>query len=853
MRHLPTGEMLASSSPDADALSAAEEEAIAAALRYRTVAIARDELETVLARARVGILHRRMDCSLLVVNEAYCALVGRRPDALDGLPFDEFTHPGDRERSARTYAEHLPGAQPFEIEKRYVRPDGSTVWCSVHVSFVLDRRGRPESTIVVASDITARRLTEQRLRESEEHYRYTVELNPQIGWNAAPDGAVVAVSPRWSEVTGIPREQALGERWLHALHPDDVVNTRTQWASAVTSGHPVDVEYRLMTVAKSFRWFRSRAAARTDATGRIVQWYGTLEDVHDRRLAQDDVRDSEARFRLATQAAGLGIWDYDVAGDRRKWSDEFKEMLGLPADTIPEVATALERVVPADRHLLLALVKAAQAGDSSTRFEVTLRIRRGSDGAERWMRTAGWSIHASSGRLTRILVTVRDITEERTAEDRIRWTATHDALTRIPNRAYFTEQLERAIARATPDSQLALVLLDLDRLKEINDTIGHDAGDALLKTFASRLDQAFAPSAMVGRLGGDEFAVLLEGIPRDELARRVGEGLEQLREVFEYDGHASETQATAGVSVYPVDGETAAELLKSADIALYVGKAGRRGELSIFESGMRGGMQRRASMLNVARMAVRDDLIVPFYQPKVSLEDGHIVGFEALLRWRHGTLGVQGPATIVAAFDDLRLAAALTDRMIDRVAIDLRRWLDLGIDPGPIALNLAPADFRHDRLVERVLEPLDRYGISPSWLDLEITETVLLERDTDKVAATLSVFHDLGMKIALDDFGTGYASLTHLKAFPVDVIKIDRSFISNACEHADDAAIVEAIIGLAQRLQIEVVAEGVERQEQATYLARLGCTYGQGYLFGQAVSAEVVTNLLIARNAVAQL
>ncbi|MEN2785060.1 EAL domain-containing protein [Sphingomonas qilianensis] len=844
MRHLLTKDAFAKRSTGRDSPAEGERERIAAVSRRRDLPMARDELETVLARARVGILHRALDGHVLVVNEAYCALVGRSAETLEYLPFEQFTYPADRESSIRIYGDHLATAQPFEIEKRYIRPDGSVVWCSVHVSFVVDAAGQPQSTIVIASDISARRTAEQELRESEEHLRHTVELNPQITWTASPAGAVLEVSARWCEVTGIPREHALGEYWVSALHPDDVAQVRAQWAISVASGLPIDIEYRLRTGAGSFRWFRARAAARTDAEGRVVRWYGTLEDVHDRRLAKDDLRESEARFRLAAQAAELGIWDYDAVSNEREWSDDFKTMLGLSADARPDVALALELVVPADRHLLTALVEAAQAGDSSTRFEVTLRIRRASDGAERWMRTAGWRMHASSGRLTRVLVTIRDVTEERNAQDHIRWTATHDALTGVANRAFFTDQLEQAIARATPGRQLALVLLDVDRLKEINDTIGHDAGDVLLETFARRLDRAFAPCAVTGRLGGDEFAVLLEGGLHEDLAQRVSAGLEVLGELVEYDGYACETQATAGLSLYPAHGATAAELLKSADIALYAGKAGRRGEVSVFEPVMRAGMQRRASMLNVARIAVRDDLVMPYYQPKIALSDGRVVGFEALLRWRHEALGVQGPDTIAAAFDDLRLAAALSDRMIDSVARDLRCWLDQGFDPGRVAINLSPADFRHDRLVERVLEPLKRHGVPPARIELEITETVLLGRDTDKVAATLAVFHDQGVTIALDDFGTGYASLTHLKMFPVDVIKIDRSFVARVCEQPHDAAIVEAIIGLAHRLQLEIVAEGVEREAQAEYLAALGCTYGQGYLFGRAVPADAIAKLL---------
>ncbi|WBH18074.1 putative bifunctional diguanylate cyclase/phosphodiesterase [Sphingomonas radiodurans] len=677
-----------------------------------------DGLEAVLSRARVGILHRDFDRHVLLVNNAFCAIVGRSPADLEGVPFEHFTHPDDLERSLKKYSDQLALAEPFEIEKRYIRPDGSFVWCNVHVSFVLDPDGCPLSTITIVSDITARREAETALRNSEE------------------------------------------------------------------------------------------------------------------------------RFRLAAQAAGLGIWDYDAVRNRREWSPEFKSMLGLRADVTPSVATALALVVPEDRPLLQALVDSAQAGDTSARFEVVLRVDRADDGARRWMRTDGWRIHAPSGQLERVLVTIRDVTDERTAEERIRWTASHDALTRIANRPFFTEQLEAAITRAKDGSQISLVLLDVDHLKEVNDTIGHDAGDVLLRVFAHRLKRAFGYKAVVGRLGGDEFAVLLEGVARDEVAMLVERALETLRQPFEHEGYACDTQATAGASVYPNDGTTAADLLKSADIALYVGKNGRRGELSMFEPVMRAGIQRRASMLNMARIAIRDELVVPFYQPKLSLETRRVVGFEALLRWRHAKLGIQGPDTIAPAFDDFGLALGLSDRMLECVARDLRRWLDDGIDPGRIAVNMSPAEFRHDQLVERVLEPFARWGVPYERIELEITETVLLDRDTDRVGAMLARFRDKGVTIALDDFGTGFASLTHLKTFPVDVLKIDKSFVTNLCDGTEDAAIVDSMIDLARRLKIDVVAEGIEGEEQARYLTAQGCGYAQGYLFGRPAPADTVPGLL---------
>jgi diguanylate cyclase (GGDEF)-like protein/PAS domain S-box-containing protein len=845
VRHIPAQTIYAGALAVVDRETAeGRDQTVSATMREILSSASRADLEAVLGRAPIGILHSGFDQQVLLVNDAYCTIVGRSAAELAGRPFEHFTHPDDVERSSSIFLEQLAKIEPYEIEKRYVRPDGTAIWCAVHVSFVLDDEGLPQSIITVASDITARHRAQEELRESEEHYRHTVELVHQVVWTANPSGSIVEVSSRWFEITGIAQEGALGERWLKVLHPDDVAPTRAAWRLSVASGKPVDIMYRLLGRDETYRWYRSRAKARTNAAGAVIRWYGTLEDIHERRQAEQALRDSEERFRLAAQAAGLGIWDFDALHSRREWSNEFKLMLGLTPDAVPRVETALALVVPEDRHLLQALVDAAQAGDSSARFEVILRVRRADDGGERWMRTDGWRIYAPSGRLERVLVTIRDVTEERTAEERIRWTASHDALTGIPNRAHFADQLERALAHNPPEREMALVLLDLDHLKEVNDTIGHDAGDVLLRTFAGRLQHAFGAGAMIGRLGGDEFAVLLEGVGSEQVHAHVEQALEQLRHPFEHEGYTCDTQATAGASLYPANGTTADELLKSADIALYVGKNQRRGEMSLFAPAMRAEVQRRASMLNVARLAVRDDLILPFYQPKVCLKTRRVVGFEALLRWRDKGLGVQGPETITSAFDDLGLAIAMSDRMLECIAGDMRAWLDRGIDPVRVAINLSPAEFRHDGLAERIMKPFARQNVPFDRIELEITETVLLGRDTERLEDTLATFHHHGFRIALDDFGTGYASLTHLKTFPVDVIKVDRSFVSNLRAGSDDAAIVDAVISLAHRLNMEVVAEGVEQDEQADYLTARGCDYAQGYLFGRAVSADEVARMI---------
>lgn len=807
--------------------------------------LASEHFVEALSAAQIGIIHRRIDGPIITVNDYFCELLGRSREELVGLTIIDFARPGEVVDALEAYREHAAAGTPYQMERRYVRPNGSESSCQVHVSFLRDSEGRPNASIAVVVDVTARRNAEAGLRESEAHYRNTVELAPQISWTAAPDGAILEVSPRWSDVTGCSPLSALGNGWIDSLLPEDIAPTLVAWNRCLRTGEPVDVTYRLRTEAGKYRWFRARAAPRLGTTNQIIRWYGTLEDIDDRKRAEQALRESEERFRLAAQAAGLGIWDFDAVQGRREWSDEFKAMLGLPATAEPLVPTAMSLVIPEDRHKLQKLVEAVYAGKSDYRFEALLRIRRADTGELRWIQTGGWRIDAPNGHLERVLVTIMDVTSQRSAEERIRWTANHDALTGLPNRSYFAEQLETAIARAeAAGERLALILFDVDNLKETNDTVGHGGGDKLLQVFADGLRETLGESAVLARLGGDEFAAFFTVSEEAEIASRAERALGDFTNAFEYDGVSLACQATAGAALYPRDGATADDLLKTADVALYAGKAGRKGMLSVFRPEMRANVQRRAAMLALARCAIAERRVEPFYQPKVTLADERVAGFEALLRLRDGEDGVLGPDRVSAAFEDMNLASALSEQMLDGVCRDVARWLDRGLAFGRVAINLSPAEFRRDDLFERIMGRLHRCGLPPSLFELEVTETVFMGRGAEAVGDVLRDFHKAGMRLALDDFGTGYASLTHLQAFPIDTLKIDRSFVSDLAAGSANAAIVDAIIGLAARLNIDVIAEGIEAPTEAAYLAERGCKYGQGFLFGRAMDAAAVERLL---------
>lgn len=496
----------------------------------------------------------------------------------------------------------------------------------------------------------------------------------------------------------------------------------------------------------------------------------------------------------------------------------------------------LDSSLHCSRNAALATARAGGVGRLILRLENAMA-------EEKWFESLISKLPDDDGQAIQFIVLSRDITHQKRVEAEVRWTATHDALTRLPNRSLFQERLDFLAEEAR--SRFALLLLDIDDFKLVNDTLGHDAGDTLLITVAERLRRAVRPEDFIARLGGDEFAIILGGIQTEEGVAAASEKiLDAVKAPWIYDGRVGDCRLSIGASMWPEQASEASELLKRADIALYAAKVQERGGLSIFKPSMRDEMQKRLSKMSLARRALEDDLIVPFYQPKVELISGKVVGFEALLRWRHPTRGTQMPATIDVAFEDLELARRLTDRMLSHALSDMRRWLDAGVDFGHVAINVTAADFKQKDFAERLLDRLNSHALPRQCLEVEVTETVFLGRGAEYVEHGLRTLSKGGVRIALDDFGTGYASLSHLKQFPVDIVKIDRSFLRDIHQDTHNTAIIKTVIGLGRSLGLDVVAEGVETLDQQSYLIGQGCKLGQGYLYGKAAPAAKVPRLV---------
>ena len=543
-----------------------------------------------------------------------------------------------------------------------------------------------------------------------------------------------------------------------------------------------------------------------------------------------------------SRLARIGGWEYDVECRRLVWSEEIFRILDLDLSFKPvfeEISSFYREDV---RQAVVSEVRSALLQGRSVEMEVPVITAKGRPIWVRFLCEPEMGRHG----VARLIGTVQDISEQRATEEEVSYIASHDVMTKLPNRAVFQERLDSALEPVDGSTApcVGLMLIDIDHFKEVNDTLGHHAGDILLTEVARRLTQA-ADGALVARLGGDEFAILASDVSGEDgfcdLARGV---MSMLVEPVPYEDESIPVTVSIGVAVGR-RGDPGVQLLKDADIALYEAKGAGRNRVVVFDRTMRDELELRQSILRAIRHAVDRKELTLYYQPKVLLGSGKLIGFEALLRWRRPDGFVAGPSFFGSALEDSNLSQAIGDIVLETAVLQAAEWRRAGYDFGRIAINVSTSQFRRGDLADVILGTLARHGVPPTALMVEVTENVLLSRETDNVLTALEALAEHGISIALDDFGTGYASLTHLKEFPVDLLKIDRSFVSPLIERRDSQAIVRAITALAHDLGIEVIAEGIETQLQREMLCQLGVSRGQGYLFARPMPpAEAAAKFL---------
>ncbi len=572
----------------------------------------------------------------------------------------------------------------------------------------------------------------------------------------------------------------------------------------------------------------------------------------------EELAQSRESLAAAQRIARLGSWSADFATRDLVWSEEVFHILEIdPAEHPPSYALYLSRIHPEDREAVrLAFFSAREQGKA---YDVAHRLLM-PDGRVKWVNERGRSLLDAHAKPISAAGTIQDITERQQSRETIRYLSSFDSLTGLPNRLLFEQQLERAIAQARRhDRMIAVLHLGLNRFKRINESLGHQAGDALLVQVAERLrtasrdcdyvahakhgDTAASGEINLARWSGDEFVILLTEIRvAQDAARAANRLLRDLDQPCMIQGQEISFSTTAGIALFPGDGENGGELLKNADAAMHFAKQNESGGYGYYTPAINEQARLKLSLEADLRRALERGELRAHYQPKVD-RAGRIVGAELLMRWQHPERGLVAPNLFIPLAEECGLIVPMSVWVIDTAASQLRRWLDDGHPDMRLAVNLSPLHFRHPKLLETVSGAIARHRLPRNALELELTEGMLMD-NMEETLDLLGKLKDTGARLAIDDFGTGYSSLSYLTRFPIDVLKIDRSFIRDITSNPSNMNITRAIIAMAHGLKLEVVAEGVETGEQAQLLWRESCDLIQGYFFGKPMPAEEMTQRL---------
>ncbi len=566
-----------------------------------------------------------------------------------------------------------------------------------------------------------------------------------------------------------------------------------------------------------------------------------------RKRAEETLRESEARFSLAMRGANDGLWDWNLITNEMYYSPRWKSMLGYEEDEITHTPGEwLERIVPEDRERVRTAISSHLAGETD-HFECEHRIVH-RDTSRRWMLSRGLAVFNRDGEPTRMAGSLTDVTIRKVA----------DPVTGLPNRVLFLDRLGRAIERNKRRSSglFAVLLLDLDRFKMINDSLGYAAGDQLLVTVSSRLEESlraedlvvrYGESQALARLGGDEFAILLEDLARASDATHIATRIQEtMKQPFGLEGHEIYATVSIGIALSSTGYESPDDVVRDAEIAMHRAKAHGKACHEIFDSQMHVRAMARLQVETELHQALEKQEFLLCYQPIVHLDTGCIHGFEALIRWQKPGQGFMSPAQFIPIAEETGLIIPLGGWVLNEACHQMRLWQEQFPHHGPLqmSVNLSSKEFLQPNLVAKIDQVLKRTGLSAECLKLEITESVIMD-NASEAATMLDQLRALGAQISIDDFGTGYCSLSYLHTFPLDVLKVDRSFVSRMTDAPTNAKIVRTIVVLAHNLGLEVIAEGVETAADAEQLSELGCEYGQGYYFARPLTAEKATEALL--------
>jgi len=811
-----------------------------------------DWLRSVLENTSDVICVLRADGSFRYISPAVERVLGYLPEALVGMVGFDYVHTEDAAFVAESFAQILKTpVMHAPLQFRVHTVDGSLR----HVEAVPNNRlddPTLRGVVVTFRDLTERVRVEKSFRKAQERYRTLVEQLPAVVYVNTLEGPGYAgyTSPQAEVMLGYPLDawEVNPLFWTTLLHPGDKERVVGENTRANAAGEPLVLEYRMISRNGQVVWVRDESILLRDESGQPLHRQGALFDITERKKAEKALREAEIRYRtLIEQIPAVTYIDRADGSDKPLYtSPQIEEMLGYTPEEWLEGRLWLQCLHPDDIERILAADERFEVGDEPFSEEYRLIAK---DGSVVWVREDAVVTRDETGEPLFWQGVLFNITQRKVLEEQLQHQAFHDTLTGLPNRALFYDRLKHAVVHTQRHGgKVAVLFMDLDDFKVVNDSLGHKAGDKLLVDVAGRLCASLRSEDTAARIGGDEFAVLLEHLADVGEATQVAERImDKLRSPFELGERETFVTASVGVAFGGTTGtkKLSEELMRDADMAMYRAKRSGKARYALFEEAMSARALERLELTDDLRRALAREELAIQYQPKVSLTTGRTVGFEALLRWHHPVRGHLLPARFVPLAEETGLIVPIGEWVLREACDQAIEWQQRYPSDPPlvVCVNLSARQLHTSDLYRVVGQILQESGLESSSLDLEITESVAME-DAPATAATLKELHILGVRVIVDDFGTGYSSLSRLESFPVDYIKIDRSFVDKLEEETGARVLVKAMIDLAHALDLEVIAEGVETAWQLELLREMGCDFAQGYYFSRPLGSEAAQVLL---------
>lgn len=795
------------------------------------------------------IIRYDLDCRRVYVNPAFAYQSGISIDqALNAKPDIQWhTHIYMLNMGAKEYQNRIKHVMQSGEEDRFSLAwhrltDGEYVAHDLHVVVEQNTDGNPIGALAIGHDITEQKKKEELLHANEQQFRTLVENSPDIIVRYNHNLKRVYANAAWERANGISAADVIGkspqEKSLFIAPVAKELEEKLR--EVFESGKNIQIDLSWQNMEGETVSFNLHAVVEYDQNGNPNGVLTVARDITERKRLETQMKKNDERFKEAQRIAKIGSWEVEFSTKSLIWSDEMYYIFEMEQNNQCLLyAEFLNVVHPEDREMTDSLYH--ESVNNKTPFEALHRVLMG-DGRIKYIHERGENYYDTKGNPLRSIGTAQDVTEQKIIENKMAFLAQHDALTGLPNRILAKDRTEQAIAYAIRNnSKIALLFIDLDEFKTINDSLGHSDGDTMLKIVASRLEECVRATDTISRQGGDEFLVILSDVSNiDDVISVTKKIIQAFEKPFYVNSHTLSISASIGIALYPDSGDTFEFLLKNADTAMYKAKEAGKNTYCFYSDEMYHNLLGQFRIQNDLKIALKNNEFILHYQPQIDLAGGCISGAEALIRWQHPQLGLIPPMSFISIAESSGLIVKIGEWVITEACRQAVLWHKEGIKI-TIAVNISAVQFKRGNLEAVVKQALAVSGMNPQFLELELTESILIN-NIENILQTIRNLKELGIQLSIDDFGTGYSSLSYLKRFAVDKLKIDQSFVRDILKNPEDAVIVKTIIQMAKNLNLKSIAEGVENKEVLALINSYGCDEVQGYHFAKPMEAAEFEN-----------